>query len=101
MFKKDCAICKKEFETKYKNQNICSFICRREAQRDRSKRLMRIMRNKKISSYEPCEICGFRLITELHHEPFNTHYLCPTHHAMITRNRATLIEMINNKHHYR
>lgn len=94
MHSKHCPICDKDFETKYQCQNICSFSCRQEAQRERSRMAMRKKRNKRRNSFPPCEVCGYNKVTELHHESKTTHYLCPTHHALITRNYATLSEML-------
>src|SRR3990167_6327320 len=93
---KTCAICKLNFETKYQCQNICSWVCRQEAQRERSKISMRRRRHLKRSTFPPCEVCQYKIITEFHHDQKSTHYLCPTHHALITRNYTTLQEMLSN-----
>lgn len=93
VFDKICAICKKPFSTIYQRQNICSFDCRQEAQRERSRISMRKKRHEKRKNFQPCEVCGYKIVTEPHHEVDGIHHLCPTHHALITRNYASLDEM--------
>lgn len=93
-----CAICGKEFTTVYYNQNLCSFDCRQEAQRERARLKMREMRNPEHKrKYTPCEVCGFDLLTEMHHEGNERHILCPNHHLLITRNKKTLSEVLAMK----
>lgn len=100
IYKKICAICNKEFDTKYKNKNICAFDCRMEANRQNSRRIMRIKRNIKRDGYPPCEVCGWSLITHQHHESRTTHNLCPNHHHLITRNYTSLETMLNDVSSY-
>lgn len=54
---------------------------------------MRRKRNNGNATYQPCEVCGWTLITEIHHEPDGIHYLCPNHHALITRNKTTFMSL--------
>ena len=96
MFKRNCSICLGLFETKYSRQNICSFKCRMIAQRERSKIIMRIKRNKNMSKeYTPCEVCGFKEFTEIHHERDGTHNLCKNHHSLITRGIYTFEQLMD------
>lgn len=92
---KRCAICKESFKTSYLNKNICSFDCRVIAQRERSRIAMRRLRNKIRANFPACEVCKYKKLTEPHHELDGIHYLCPTHHCLITRNYTTLKEMLS------
>ena len=97
-YRKICAICGKAFQTGFQSQNICSFECRQAAQRERARRLMRERRNADgTKQYTPCEVCGFDLLTEMHHEGTERHILCPNHHLLITRNIKTLDEVLAMK----
>ncbi len=42
-----------------------------------------------------CEVCGFSEVFDVHHEDNQTHILCPNHHALITRGKKTLADMLN------
>lgn len=101
-FDKICSVCKTPFRSCYQNKKICSFDCKMQAARERSlylskrKNLARKMKYRVL--YEPCEICGFDLITEMHHEEDGIHFLCLNHHALITRNFTTF--EIMKKHPY-
>jgi hypothetical protein len=97
LYKRKCPMCQKEFETKYSRQNICGFNCRMEANRENSRVSSRRMRDKKRASFDPCEVCGYTVVTEQHHERDGVHHLCPTHHALITRNFVTLESMLNDR----
>lgn len=86
---KSCSICKKEFVTKYIRQNVCSFTCKREKARQTANRLNREKRSGRKGNI-PCLVCGFKETIDLHHEGDSTYYLCPNHHALITRGIKTI-----------
>lgn len=91
---KNCTVCGKKFEIKQSRQNICSWDCKQVAARERARRIMRIKRNKdKTRRYPPCEVCGYPLFTELHHEDFKKYNLCKSCHSLITRAIFTLNEL--------
>ena len=92
IFRNTCSICGKTFESFYQNKMVCSFDCRQEKKRECALRLSRIKKNNK-KIYEPCEICGFDLYTELHHDTDGKHILCPNHHTLITKNIKTLKDL--------
>ena len=92
-YNKICSICHNTFITKYKNKNSCSFGCKQEAQRCRSREIMRKKRNIDSQNIKPCELCGYNLTTDIHHEGKETIVLCPNCHALITRNIKSLKEL--------
>ena len=49
----------------------------------------------RVNGDKPCEVCGWVKSTETHHEgeAREEHILCPNHHALITRDLATLEEL--------
>jgi len=108
MYKKICTICKKAFETKHNNKQICSFECKQERRRQISRYSMRANRHpknsiKKLKNFKgkfhknqnkPCAICGYKETIDLHHEGKQTYFLCPNHHALITRNIKTIEELL-------
>lgn len=96
MYHKKCSICGKKFDTDLLRKNICSWECRQEANRRNSLRISRIKRSIK-KEYEPCEICGFSLLTQTHHDYDGEHILCPNHHLVITRGIKTLDQLIRDK----
>lgn len=89
-YNKTCSVCRVEFTTKHKMQNLCSFDCQQEAGRKRS-RLAK--KRKKVNKNPPCEICGYQDTIDIHHEGIKTYNLCPNHHALITRNIKTLEQL--------
>ena len=91
-FNKICTICGKEFITRYKNKNICSFSCRQESNK---KAALRSIKRKKDNLKGKCLVCGWSLTTDIHHEGKKTYRLCPNHHALITRNIKTIKELLN------
>jgi len=78
-----CEICKKEFETTRNIKRVCSWKCRQEANRENSRKIMRLKRHKKNN--QPCIVCGWNFTSDNHHEGGQTIILCPNHHSMITR----------------
>ena len=91
-----CSMCGKPFKTPYINKNLCSFECKQEHVRERSRMYARRKRNN-LKKYAPCIICGFDLATDIHKERGKTYVLCPNHHALITRNIKTLNELLKDK----
>lgn len=79
-----CSICEQKFITIYKRQHICSFLCRMQAQKYRSRITMRKSRNGGKNT-DPCVVCGWTRTIEIHHEGKNIVFLCPNHHSMVTR----------------
>jgi len=96
MYKKLCVICNKEFMTEYKNKNVCSFICRQEKTRQNSREIMRKKRHSH-DRWKPCQICGYKETTDIHHEKSETYILCPNHHALITRGIKTIEQLLKNE----
>ena len=96
VYKKCCCICRKEYETGWGNSNVCSWECRQEKNRKASRIIMQLKRHAG-NRWRPCEVCGFAITTDIHHEEKTTHILCPNHHAMITRGIKTFEEMIKDK----
>jgi hypothetical protein len=92
-YQRVCGICGKEFRTKYKNKNICSFECREVSTRKAG--IASNMRVKNSLKPKPCKICGYDLTTDVHHEGHKTYVLCPNHHALITRGIQTLKELLD------
>jgi len=43
-----------------------------------------------------CEVCGFSEVFDVHHEGNQTHILCPNCHALITRGKKTLADILAN-----
>ena|SRR3990167_11448687 len=95
MYKKYCTICNKSFETIYKNKQVCSWECRQEKQRQRSRQVMRDRRRRVIC--QPCTVCGYKETTDIHHENGKTYVLCPNHHALITRGIKLFPEILKGK----
>jgi len=98
---KECTICGMKFITGVKSQNVCSWACRKEAKRDYARNLMRIRRKRKekdgVITYPPCEVCGWNLTTDIHHEGQQTFHLCPNHHALITRGLKTIDQLLGER----
>ena len=96
LYKKICTICNKSYETIYQSKNICSWLCKREKNRQRS--LIRSIfnpRGKRI--YKPCIVCGYKETTDIHHENGKEYVLCPNHHALITRGIKLFPEILRGK----
>lgn len=95
---RNCSVCGKHFQTAYPRQNICSFGCRQIAGRERTRNIMRMRRakkyNKNARTCKPCEICGWNLTTDQHHEGKKVIQLCPNHHALITRGLKTIEQLM-------
>ena len=94
-FKKECCICHKSFTTVYQGKGVCSFDCRAEKKRECARAFQRRKRKKK--KCKPCEVCGFKETSDLHHESRKTYILCPNHHALITRGIKTIEQLFENK----
>jgi len=95
-FKKKCSICNNNFETHRKYQNICSWQCRQIAVKERARVTMRRKRYGKVK-YKPCEICGYKDVTDIHHERAKVYRLCPNHHALITRGIKTIEQLLKER----
>jgi len=85
-YAKPCPICNKYFYTQNRMKIICSGACR-----ERSRRQVKIMKDS--LPHAPCQICGFNFVVDVHHEGTKTYWLCPNHHAMITRGFCTINEL--------
>lgn len=97
-YKRNCSICGQHFETVYKRQNICSFKCRQEGLRINGRKIKSrnlVRYGKKVEN--KCEICGFNLTTDIHHEGKRLYELCPNHHALITRGIMTIQQVLELK----
>lgn len=94
---KKCSICEKEFKTNRSYQNICSWQCRQEANKQRCRATMRRLRHK-TDKHNPCEICGYKEVTDIHHEGNEVYRLCPNHHALITRGIKTATDLFIELH---
>jgi len=100
VYEKICTICGKVFTHTYQRTNTCSFNCRIEKRRKRSRELMRKIRYPKIDrkiktkKIESCIICGYLETTDKHHEGMKEYILCPNHHALITRGIKKIEELI-------
>ena len=82
-----CTNCGKKFTHTKKKVNSCSQKCRIEKQRQRT---LKYMRNKRRSkNKESCVICGYAETIDVHHEKGEKYFLCPNHHALITRKIRT------------
>lgn len=99
--KKICVMCDKLFETANIKLLTCSYICENQYQKDIKE--YGSLKNKKRKLLKiPCEICGYNLTVDLHHEHItkSTHFLCPNHHALITRKKATFFQLRNHPENY-
>ena len=94
-YARDCTICGKRFTTRYSRQMVCSFDCRQIATRENSLLSMRRKRAQRKSTLPSCEVCGFNEVIEQHHENGKRYFLCPNHHAIITRNKKSINELLN------
>lgn len=94
-YTKNCAVCGREFKTDLQRKNLCSFDCRQEANRERSRAIMRRKRHPNNHKYPPCEGCGYTRITEMHHEGRERHQLCPNCHRLVTTGRDTLENLLS------
>lgn len=108
-----CTICDKEFKTKFPRQNTCSWECRRQKRRQRSRVLSFARRKGKPNEFmqsspskrvncDKCVVCGYDETIDIHHEAGKEFTLCPNHHALITRGIKTLEELlqISEKNNY-
>ncbi len=88
--KKICKMCECEFETRAANKLTCSPTCKRE-------RMNEILRQKRTEKRqgESCAVCGFFAVSDIHHDWIGKYILCPNHHAMITRKKATLKTLLS------
>ncbi len=84
---KQCAYCKALFHTFDSRKNMCSPECRHKASMQNK---IVTQKRKKQGEKVSCLICGFYLVTDIHHEAGEIYNLCPNHHAMITRGVASL-----------
>jgi len=89
---KKCSYCGKTFETTFKNKNLCCFNCKQQHQKDRA---VMLKNNKKNHIKHPCIICGFNEVVDIHTERGNIYYICPNHHAIITRNGKTINDLLS------
>ena len=94
MYDRKCTMCGKDFTTKTKSKNVCSFICRRSHVRQHSLYYSRIKRKANVRK-NACIICGFSETTDLHRERGMMFILCPNHHCLITRGLKTIEELLN------
>jgi hypothetical protein len=85
-FFRECPICKEVFITTCRTKIICSLSCRKK-----SLRQVKFMRETLPNI--KCEICGFPLTVDAHHEEGIVRWLCPNHHALITRGICTFEEL--------
>ena len=84
---KQCACCGIRFRTFNPKKNMCRPECRTKAS---SQNAQITQRRRNRGETVSCIICGFYLVTDIHHETGETYDLCPNHHAMITRGVASL-----------
>ena len=80
---KKCTICRATFKTKIASKNLCSFLCKKEHNRQHSLYYNRLKRMNK--TYDPCQVCGFNETIDIHREKGKFYYLCPNHHCLVTR----------------
>jgi hypothetical protein len=45
-----------------------------------------------------CEVCGWGDTVDLHHGNGRTHILCPNHHALISRRKSTIDDLMKHIH---
>lgn len=96
-YEKKCAICGITFYTKYKNKNVCSFICSEKRNLENSIIRYREVKRTRNRITPPCEACGYWL-SEIHHEGHEkTYRLCPNCHSSITRGFFTLDQVFNKE----
>ena len=77
-YKHNCSICGKVYFSFVRSHNICSKDCRSA-----------IKKKEKGS----CEVCGWSLTIDNHHEGGKTYLLCPNHHALLTRGIYNIQEL--------
>jgi predicted nucleic acid-binding Zn ribbon protein len=89
-----CTICGKDFHPVVTsiNQNTCSYKCREEKNRERSRNYAREKRMK--TPLGKCFVCGYDKAIDIHHERGREYKLCPNCHARITRGYSTLEELL-------
>lgn len=93
-FPKICSICGEYFFTTRKNKNICSSECKKNHVRDHARHYARLKRNPNKEK-ESCIVCGFFETTDRHTEGGKEYILCPNHHCVITRGKATLEDILS------
>ena len=55
-----------------------------------ARRAMRYKRHRENGRSQPCQVCGFSEVVDLHHEGQDMYWLCPNHHALITRGKKDI-----------
>jgi hypothetical protein len=51
---------------------------------------MRYKRHRGNNVGQPCQVCGFSEVVDLHHEGQDIYWLCPNHHSLITRGKKDI-----------
>ena len=88
-YEKVCAVCGANFESSYKRRTICSPRCKKEK--------INLKRRFRSSFKKPtCFIphCKFHETLDVHYEGKEVYWLCPSHHALITRGIKCLSEIV-------
>jgi acetyl-CoA carboxylase beta subunit len=90
-----CVVCSLQFYPTYLRQITCSAKCRKR--RNTQKTLENLHHRRRKNYPAACEICGFTLTLDIHHEGKELHTLCPNHHALITRRIKSLSDLISER----
>ena len=91
---RDCSVCRIPFSTRRSRQHICSKECRKLSQKETSL-VHQIRKDQPGETRDFCVVCGFNETIDIHHEYRQTYFLCPNHHALITRGIKTLNQLIS------
>jgi len=86
---------KKEYQREYMRKRRLDPIIRKG---ENMLAQLRMRGNGHSGNGYSCEICGYSETIDLHHEgeAREEHWLCPNHHALITRGIKTLDELRSN-----
>ena len=85
---KICSWCGEDFSPlRYHQTQYCSPACRLEAHQTSTREYRRLQRHQN-EIITPCQVCGFKETTDIHHEGDKLYILCPNHHALLSRGKA-------------
>jgi hypothetical protein len=86
-----CHYCRNHYQAPNRITKYCSDECRKTRTNERARWQMRTFRmrchklTKNNIEQKKCQVCGFSETVDLHHEGLKGYWLCPNHHALITR----------------
>lgn len=84
-----CTQCGTLFVRNVPQRKMCQY-CSKVRQGQSARRAMRYSRHRGNTEQCPCQICGYDEVVDLHHEGKEVYWLCPNHHALITRGKKRI-----------